>query len=82
MLAARIGVDGIQIAVHKSPMYGWDANIITVPSQAINAHAMLQQIVAELRERYDLKEWSISPSRTLWTAPKPYNAPQSKSNWK
>jgi hypothetical protein len=56
MLAARIGVDGIQIAVHKSPMYGWDANIITVPSQAINAHAMLQQIVAELRERYDLKE--------------------------
>jgi dihydroorotate dehydrogenase len=56
MLAARIGVGGIQIAVHKSPMYGWGANTITVPSQAINAHAMLQQIVAELRERYDLKE--------------------------
>jgi hypothetical protein len=56
MIAARIGVGGVQIAVHESPIYGWDANIITAPSQAINAHAMVQLIVAELREKYDLKE--------------------------
>jgi hypothetical protein len=56
MIAGRVGVGGVQIAVHKSPIYGWDANIIVVPAQAINAHAMVQQIVAELRELYDLKE--------------------------
>jgi len=37
IIAARLCVGGIQIAVHKSPVYGWDANIITVPSQAVNA---------------------------------------------
>ena len=55
IIAARLCVGGIQIAVHKSPVYGWDANIITVPSQAVNAHVMVQQIVAELREQYDLQ---------------------------
>jgi hypothetical protein len=55
MIAARIGVGGIQIAVHKSPIYGWDANIVTVPSQAVAANQMVQQIAEELRALYDLK---------------------------
>jgi hypothetical protein len=56
LIAARVGVGGTQIAVHKSPIHGWDANIIAVPAQAVNAHVMVPQIVAELRELYDLKE--------------------------
>jgi hypothetical protein len=55
MIAARVGVGGVQIAVHKSPIYGWDANIVVVPSQAIAANQMVQQIAAELRALYDLK---------------------------
>jgi hypothetical protein len=56
IIAARVGVGGVQIAVFRSPVYGWDANIITAPALAVNAHVVVQQVVAELRELYDLKE--------------------------
>jgi hypothetical protein len=55
MIAARIGVGGVQIAVHKRRTYGWDAHIVTVPSQAVAANQMVQQIAEELRTLYDLK---------------------------
>ena len=57
MIAAEIGVGGVQIAVFKSPVYSWDANIITAPAQAVNVHSMLGPILIKLRTKYDLKSY-------------------------
>ena len=54
IIAAEVGVGGEQIAVFKSPTYGWDANIITAPAQAAN-RSMLGPILIKLRTKYDLK---------------------------
>ena len=58
MIVAEIGIGGVQIAVFKSSVYGWDASIITAPAQAENARArsMLGPILIKLRTKYDLSE--------------------------
>ena len=55
IIAAEVGVGGEQIAVFKSPTYGWDADIITAPAQAVNPRSMLGPILIRLRTKYDLK---------------------------
>jgi hypothetical protein len=57
MIVAEIGVGGVQITVSKSPIYGWDAKIITAPAQAVNVHCMLGPILIKLRTKYDLKSY-------------------------
>ena len=56
MIAARIGVGGVQVAVFKSPQLGWDANVLVFPQQAQNAKALCDKVTRELRGKYDLKE--------------------------
>ncbi|UPJ57930.1 hypothetical protein [Bradyrhizobium sp. 192] len=47
---------GCRVIIHRDPMYGWGANLIASPAQAISLNGELQQIVAELRYRYDLSD--------------------------
>ena len=49
LIAARVGIAGLYLSVNENPVYGWDAAIIASPAQATNTHAIVQQIVAELR---------------------------------
>jgi hypothetical protein len=56
LVAVRVGIGGLYLSVNESPVYGWDAAIIASPAQATNTHAIVQQIVAELRELYDLRQ--------------------------
>ena len=51
MIAARINVGGIHVAVNPDPVYGWHPTVITVPSEAIKCQQLAAQ---ELRATYDL----------------------------
>jgi hypothetical protein len=53
-LLAGQGMDGI-VTVRPSPIYGWEARVTATPSQVVAPIATVEQIAAELRERYSLK---------------------------
>lgn len=55
IIGQRIGVGGVMVSVYPDPAFGWSATIITAPSAASAAQAMLEQIVQELRTEFDLK---------------------------
>jgi hypothetical protein len=56
MIAERLGVGGVQVAVYKCPIYGWDANVITAPTQVVQANGLAKQAAAELREQFELAD--------------------------
>ena len=55
IIGQRIGVGGVMVSVFPDPAFGWSATIITAPSAASGAQAMLEQIVQELRTEFELK---------------------------
>lgn len=56
LIAARLGVSGTQVAIHKNEAFGWDATLIVVPTKVADAYVLLQAVVDELRGQYSLKE--------------------------
>ena len=48
IIAARLGVSGLRVAVYKDRMSGWKASITVAP--------VVQDIVAQIQDFYDLKE--------------------------
>ena len=54
MIAARLNVGGVFIAVHKDPVYGWHPTVVTRPAAAINAQMAAEEIAKELRAEFDL----------------------------
>lgn len=56
MIKARMSVGGVFLKVHKDPAYGWHPTVIAAPSQAVTYQQRAEQIAAELRAIYDLKE--------------------------
>ncbi len=55
MIAARIGVGGVFVAVHKDPSYGWHPTVVAAPAAAYRCQLLAEEIAAELRTKYDLK---------------------------
>jgi hypothetical protein len=51
-----VGLPGLFVAVNKEAIYGWGANVLVAPAQMVNAQMTVNNIVAELREKYDLAE--------------------------
>ena len=56
MVAARMIIGPGLVSVYEDASYGWAVNVYTGPSQLFGDQVMAEQIAAELRERYDLKE--------------------------
>ncbi len=54
MIAARLNIGGVLIAVHKDPAYGWHPTVMTRPAAAINAQTAAEEIAKELRADYEL----------------------------
>jgi hypothetical protein len=54
LVAQRIGIGGVMVAVHPDPAYGWHPVVITAPAAAINAQLAAEQAAQELRALYDL----------------------------
>ena len=59
VVAARLGVGDVLIAVNKDRIDGWRATVVTAlqPTNRKQYQASVDQIVAELRNEYDLDEW-------------------------
>jgi hypothetical protein len=55
MITDRINIGGVFVAVNPDVAYGWHANVLTAPSQVVRCQQLVEQIAAELREKYDLK---------------------------
>jgi hypothetical protein len=55
MIAGRIGVGGVFVAVHKDPAYGWHPTVVAAPVAAHRCQLRAEEIAAELRTKYDLK---------------------------
>ena len=56
MVAARMIIRPGLVSIYKDASYGWAVNVFSGPSQLFGDQVMAEQIAAELRERYDLKE--------------------------
>jgi hypothetical protein len=54
MIAARLNIGGVFVAIHKGPAYGWHPTVITKPAAAINAQIVAEEIAKELRAEFDL----------------------------
>ena len=56
LIAARMGLGGVFVAVNKDPVYGWHPIVMTAPAAAYNCQVMAEQIAEELRAKYELSE--------------------------
>jgi hypothetical protein len=56
MIGDRIAVGGVFVSVRKDPILGWRPTVITAPKQATYAQQLADQVAAELRKKYTLKD--------------------------
>jgi hypothetical protein len=56
LIAARLGVSSSQVAIHKNAAFGWDANLIVVPTTIADAHDLFHRAVDDLRGLYELSD--------------------------
>jgi transcriptional regulator with XRE-family HTH domain len=55
MIMAKINIDGVHVAVHADPVYGWHPTVFATPSQAAKCQQVAEQIATQLRTKFDLK---------------------------
>jgi hypothetical protein len=56
MIATRINIGGVMVKVHPDPAYGWHATVLTAPTQAIRCQQVAEEVAAELRAKYELRD--------------------------
>ncbi|MEH2513127.1 hypothetical protein V1291_004481 [Nitrobacteraceae bacterium AZCC 1564] len=56
MILERLLIGGVYVSVRKDPMLGWRATVITAPKHTRNMQDRADQIAADLRKKYTLKE--------------------------
>ena len=56
LIAERIGMPDVRIAVHPDPFYGWHPTVFTTPARAVNAQNAAEHAAQELRPLYELRE--------------------------
>ncbi len=56
MIAARLGGRDVHVMVHPDPVEGWHPTVVTEPTQVIACQQRAEQIAAELRMEFELKD--------------------------
>lgn len=56
MISERIAVGGVFVSVRKDPLLGWRAMVITAPKSATYAQQLADQVAADLRKKFTLKD--------------------------
>jgi hypothetical protein len=69
LVAERIGIPGVQVAVHSDPVYGWHPTVFTIPAQAVNAQNAAERAAQELRALYELCDERAENDRRPLTRP-------------
>jgi hypothetical protein len=69
MIAERIGMPGVTVAVHADPVYGWHPTVFTTPAKAGNAQNAAERAAQDLRARYELLDERAGDDRRPLTRP-------------
>jgi hypothetical protein len=56
LIAQRIVVGGVYVSVRPDPLLGWRPMVITAPKHATYAQKMADDVAAELRKTFALKQ--------------------------
>jgi hypothetical protein len=56
LIAERIGIGPLFVRVHPDPAYGWHARVVTAPGEEICSQHSVDEAVAQIRAKFDLKE--------------------------
>jgi hypothetical protein len=56
MIAQKINVAGVEIAVRKDHAFGWTPTILSAPAGAIGFQRRAEEIARYLRVQFDLRE--------------------------
>ena len=56
MILQRLVIGGVFVSVRKDPILGWRPTVVTAPKHTKNAQELADQIAAELRQKFTLKD--------------------------
>jgi hypothetical protein len=56
MIARKINVAGVEIAVRKDHAFGWTPTVLSAPAGAIGFQRRAEEIARYLRVQFDLRE--------------------------
>jgi len=56
MIAKKINVAGLEIAVRKDHAFGWTPTVLSAPADAIGFQRRAEEIARYLRVQFDLRE--------------------------
>jgi hypothetical protein len=56
LIAQRIVVGGVYVSVRRDSLLGWRPMVITAPKHATQAQKLADDVAAELRKKYTLKD--------------------------
>jgi hypothetical protein len=56
MIAEKIGVVGLEVAVRRDHAFGWQPTIVAAPGDPIGFQRRAEEIANKLRVRFDLGE--------------------------
>ena len=71
LVAQRIGMPDVRIAVHHDPVYDWHPTVFTAPNKAVIAQNAAERAAAELRVLYELCDERREDDRRPLTRPIP-----------
>ena len=69
LVAERIGMPDVRIAVHSDPFYGWHPTVFTTPANALRAQNAAERAAQELRSQYELSDERGENDRRPLTRP-------------
>jgi len=69
LVAQRIGMPDVRIAVHHDPVYGWHPTVYTAPNKAVAAQSAAERAAQELRPLYELCDERRENDRRPLTRP-------------
>jgi len=69
LIAERIGMPDVRVAIHPDPIYGWHPTVFTAPAKAINAQNAAERAAQELRSLYELGDERAEDDRRPLTRP-------------
>jgi hypothetical protein len=56
MIAAKIGVAGLEVVVRKDHAYGWQPSVTSAPADLIGFQRRAEEIAHRLRVQFDLRD--------------------------
>jgi hypothetical protein len=56
IILQRLVIGGVYVSVRRDPIFGWRPTVITAPKHNRNAQELADEIAAELRKKFTLKE--------------------------